>query len=209
MYVNEQSLQEKVRQHNSNATERQSNTTQLAQNSHRLLRVGFEPTIISFPGDALALSHQGSSVGSDEFYIQIRQSNSTWQTVIKPAWHQLPPNQVLCKELSLQEITFCTLIHTSYVYVHVHVYIRVCTCMCIFIYACIHVHCILVPGYTEHGSSLWLLQEASSGAVITTDSCRPILLRFSIHWPPYNMWAHIHIYIYIYIQQMYMQVAIA
>ena len=46
------------RQGNNNTTERQSNTTQLARNSHFskknwLPRVGFEPTTISSPGDAL------------------------------------------------------------------------------------------------------------------------------------------------------------
>ena len=43
---------------NNNTTERQSNTTQLARNSHFskknwLPRVGLEPTTISSPGDAL------------------------------------------------------------------------------------------------------------------------------------------------------------
>ena len=62
--VHEQSFQEMLRKarqqegNNSNATESQSNTTQLTQNSHFskknwLPRVGLEPTTISFPGDAL------------------------------------------------------------------------------------------------------------------------------------------------------------
>ena len=56
--VHEHNHSKRCWQSNNNTTERQSNTTQLAQNSHFskknwLPRVGLEPTTISFPGDAL------------------------------------------------------------------------------------------------------------------------------------------------------------
>ena len=64
---------------NNNTTERQSNATQLARNSHFskkywLPRVGFEPTTISSPGDALTnyISYRGSSVG----WVQILHTNN-------------------------------------------------------------------------------------------------------------------------------------
>ena len=61
MYTHEQSLKEMLKErqgNNNNTTERQSNATQLARNSHFsnknwLPRVGFKPTTISSPGDAL------------------------------------------------------------------------------------------------------------------------------------------------------------
>lgn len=70
--------------------------------------------------------------------------------------------------------------------VYICAYTGNCTMSCI-LYACVcvHVHVIhafvCFPGHTEHGPSLRLLQEASSRAVFSADSCRPLLLLFSIH----------------------------
>ena len=77
---------------NNNTTERQSNTTQLARNSHFskknwLPRVGLEPTTISSPGDALTnwATEAAQLAGPNPAYKS--QSISTWWTGELKLWY--------------------------------------------------------------------------------------------------------------------------
>ena len=79
---------------NNNTTERQSNTTQLARNSHFskknwLPRVGLEPTTISSPGDALTnwATEAAQLAGPNPAYKW--RSISTWWTGELKHWYML------------------------------------------------------------------------------------------------------------------------
>ena len=92
MHMNNLSRDAERQGNNNNTTERQSNTTQLARNSHFskknwLPRVGLEPTTISSPGDALTnwATEAAQLAGPNPAYKS--RSISTWWTGELKHWY--------------------------------------------------------------------------------------------------------------------------